>query len=63
MDLFSLKDKVIAITGGTGVLGSSFVHAVANAVGTVIVMGRNEIVANEHADKIKREGGKAIMVL
>ena len=62
-DLFSLKDKVIAVTGGTGVLGSSFVKAVANAGGTVIVMGRNETVANEHADKIKSEGGKAMAVI
>jgi len=62
-DLFSLKGKVIAITGGTGVLGSSFVHAVANAGGTVIVMGRNETVANEHAEKVKEAGGNAMAVI
>ena len=27
--MFSLKEKVIIVTGGTGVLGSSFVHAIA----------------------------------
>jgi NAD(P)-dependent dehydrogenase (short-subunit alcohol dehydrogenase family) len=62
-DLFSLKDKVIAITGGTGVLGSSFVKAVANAGGAVVIMGRNEQVANEHVGKIKEAGGTAMAVI
>jgi FlaA1/EpsC-like NDP-sugar epimerase len=34
-DLFSLDGKVIIVTGGTGVLGSSFVNAIAEAGGDI----------------------------
>ena len=59
-DLFSLKEKVIVVTGATGVLGSSFVKAISGAGGTVVIMGRRELVANEMADKIKQSGRKAL---
>ena len=36
-ELFSLKDKVIIVTGGTGVLGTSFVNAITEAGGTVVI--------------------------
>ena len=39
---FSLEDQVIVVTGGTGILGAGFVKAIANAGGTVGVLGRNE---------------------
>ena len=47
MDNFSLKGKVIVVTGATGVLGLSFINAIAHAGGIVGVLGRNEKVANE----------------
>ena len=57
---FSLKDKVIVVTGGTGILGLSFINAIVEAGGTVGILGRNEKVANERADEINKNGGKAI---
>ena len=45
--MFSLKDKVIVVTGGTGILGHAFINAIAKAGGIVGVMGRNEKIANE----------------
>lgn len=40
-NIFSLEDKVVVVTGGTGVLGSSFVKAIAEAGGKVVVVARN----------------------
>jgi NAD(P)-dependent dehydrogenase (short-subunit alcohol dehydrogenase family) len=59
-DLFSLKDKVIVVTGGTGILGGSFVKGIADAGGTVVILGRNAKVANERADQINGSGGRAL---
>ncbi|QEK53277.1 SDR family oxidoreductase [Pedobacter aquae] len=60
---FSLEGKVIIVTGATGVLGESFVNAIAEAGGSVAILGRNEAVAKERAEAIKAKGGKAIAVV
>jgi len=62
-DKFSLADKVIVVTGGTGILGNSFVNGIADAGGTVVILGRNEAVGNERADAINKKGGKALAVV
>jgi NAD(P)-dependent dehydrogenase (short-subunit alcohol dehydrogenase family) len=56
----SLKDKVIIVTGGTGILGNSFINGIAEAGGIVGILGRNEAVANERAALLIDKGGKAI---
>lgn len=60
---YSLQDKVIIVTGGTGILGHSFVRGIAEAGGIVGILGRNEAVANERADAIKQKGGKALALV
>lgn len=60
---FSLEGKVVVVTGGTGILGSSFVNGIAGAGGTVVILGRNEAVANERAEAINRKGAKALAVV
>ncbi len=60
---FSLAGKVIVVTGGTGILGNSFVKGIAEAGGTVGILGRNETVANERADAINKNGGKALALV
>lgn len=60
---FSLKDKVIVVTGGTGILGNSFVNAIVEAGGTVGILGRNAEIANQRADAINKNGGKAIALI
>jgi len=62
-DKFSLEGKVIIVTGGTGILGNSFVNGIADAGGTVVILGRNETAANERADAINKKGGKALAVV
>ena len=63
MDMqFSLSGKVIVVTGGTGILGNSFVNGIANAGGTVCILGRNKAVADERSLAINANGGKALAV-
>ena len=63
MDQFSLAGKVIVVTGGTGILGNSFVEAIVEAGGSVGILGRKEDVANERAERINRAGGKALALV
>lgn len=60
--LFSLENKVAVITGGTGVLGSSMVRALARAGAKVAIVGRRKNVADDLARQIEQEGGTAIGV-
>ncbi|MDQ8005886.1 MAG: SDR family oxidoreductase [Pedobacter sp.] len=61
--IFSLENKVIVLTGGTGIIGESFIKGIAAAGGTVCILGRNEKVANERAEKINNNGGKALALI
>ena len=60
---FSLQDKVIVVTGGTGILGGAFVEAIAAAGGIVGVLGRNEKIANERASALHKRGGSALALI
>jgi len=61
-EMFSLKDKVIVVTGGTGVLGKSFVNGIVAADGTVVIIGRDINKANILVDEIVIKGGKALAI-
>ena len=63
IEQFSLKDKVIVITGATGVLGDLFASDVAKSGAKVVVMGRNEERAKKRVLDITKEGGEAIYIL
>jgi NAD(P)-dependent dehydrogenase (short-subunit alcohol dehydrogenase family) len=62
-NIFSLQDKVIVVTGGTGILGNAFVNSVVEAGGQVAILGRKKEVAEERATAINANGGKAIGVV
>ena len=61
-EMFSLKGKVIVVTGGTGILGGAFIKAIAGAGGTPIIIGRNESIGKQRADEISLAGGQALFV-
>jgi len=63
MENFSLKDKVIIVTGGTGILGNAFIDAITEAGGAVGILGRNETVAKQRADTINKKGGRALALI
>lgn len=60
MDKFSLQDRVIVITGATGILGKSFVSAVAQAGAKIVIIGRNLERAQERIDLARSHGAEAI---
>lgn len=59
---FDIRGKVIAITGGTGVLGTSMVEYLAAHGAHVAVMARNLEKGNQLISKVKNEGGEAIFL-
>ncbi|MGF1925911.1 MAG: SDR family oxidoreductase [Bacteroidia bacterium] len=60
---FSLQDKVIVVTGGTGIIGQSFIKGITDAGGSVGILGRNEKVAEERVNEVIRNGGRAIALI
>ena len=62
-NIFSVKDKVIIVTGATGILGHSFINALAEDGAIVGVLGRNEKVATQRVKEIVQHGGKAIVLI
>lgn len=63
MDIIAgLKDKVVVITGGAGVLGAGFTNALAKQGAKVAILGRDGDKAQKLADQIISAGGQAIGV-
>jgi len=61
--LFSLKNKVVVVTGATGVLGEAFVNGLCAAGATIVVIGRNEDAAKQRVADVTQAGGKAIYII
>ncbi len=57
-DLFNIKDYVVVITGGTGVLGRTIAKHLALEGAKVIIGGRKEDVGNKIANEINNAGGE-----
>ena len=58
-DLFSLKDKVAVVIGGTGELCGAMAEGFAAAGATVAIVGRDEAKAKTRLDNISKIGGQA----
>jgi NAD(P)-dependent dehydrogenase (short-subunit alcohol dehydrogenase family) len=59
-DIFSIKNKVAAITGGTGVLCSVMCRALGNAGARMVVLGHRQERAEALAEELKADGVEAI---
>jgi 2-keto-3-deoxy-L-fuconate dehydrogenase len=57
--MFSLKDKVAAVTGAGSGIGEAIAHALARAGAFVYVLDRDNSSGNSVATAIRSEGGKA----
>ncbi|NAS13825.1 SDR family oxidoreductase [Poritiphilus flavus] len=60
--LFALDDKVIVITGGTGVLGSAMAKYLAGEGARVVIIGRSEASAKALLDEISAAEGKTTFI-
>lgn len=62
-ETFPIKDKIILISGATGVLGSHITEHLAQRGAQVIVLGRNPEKVDNLVQKIQNKGGKASSLL
>ncbi|MBP6064485.1 SDR family oxidoreductase [Bacteroides sp.] len=62
-NLFSVKDKVVIITGGTGVLGRAIATHLAEEGAKVVILGRKAEMGNEIVSAIKSKGGEALFLV
>lgn len=63
MHLFDLRGTVVAVIGGTGVLGGVLCHGLGTAGAAVAVMGRSPERANARLVALEAEGVRAVSVL
>lgn len=61
-ELFSVKNKVVAITGGTGILGKEIGNYLASQGAKVVIMGRKAEVGQAIVNDIKEKGGEAMFL-
>ncbi|MEM7485362.1 MAG: SDR family oxidoreductase [Bacteroidota bacterium] len=61
--LFNVKDKIVVITGATGVLGSEMTRYLANEGAHVVIMSYAIDGAHELKDEVKSKGGEASIIL
>ncbi len=61
-NLFEIKDRVIVITGGTGVLGSCMAEYLAEQGAKVVVLARNKEKGDELIAKIRSNGYEALFL-
>ncbi|MDR0582418.1 MAG: SDR family oxidoreductase [Prevotellaceae bacterium] len=61
-ELFSIKDQVIIVTGGYGVLGSNVAKYLASQGAVSVIIGRTEEKGSAIAEEIKAGGGKAVFL-
>ena len=62
-NLFSVKDQVVVITGGTGVLGKAIAAHLAAEGAKVEILGRKAEVGNAIVENIKAKGGEAMFMV
>ncbi len=62
-DLFSVKDNVVVITGGTGVLGACIGEYLAAQGAKVVLMGRRKDEGDKIVEKIAANGGEAMFLV
>ena len=61
-NLFDIKDKVVVITGGTGVLGKAIAFHLAEEGAKVVILGRKAEIGNAIVNEIKTNGGEALFL-
>lgn len=58
-NLFCIKDKVVVITGGAGILGKTIAEYLAGEGAKIVILDRDEQAGRQLAGNIKSKGGEA----
>jgi len=61
--LFDIKEKVVVITGGTGILGKAIAKYLALEGAKVVILGRRAEAGKAIVDDIKAAGGEAMFLV
>ena len=61
-ELFNVKDKVVVITGGAGILGKGIAAYLAKEGAKVVVLDRSEEAGKALVESIKAEGNEAMFL-
>ena len=61
-NLFNIQDRVVIITGGTGVLGRAIAAHLADEGAKVVILGRKVEVGEAIVNEIKGNGGEAMFL-
>ncbi|MBO5893008.1 MAG: SDR family oxidoreductase [Alistipes sp.] len=61
-NLFNIQDRVVVITGGTGVLGRAIAAHLADEGAKVVILGRKVEVGEAIVNEIKGNGGEAMFL-
>lgn len=62
-EIFSVNDKVVVITGGTGVLGACIGKYLAAEGAKVVLMGRRKEEGDKIVEEIREAGGEAMFLV
>lgn len=62
-NLFDIKDKVVVITGGSGILGSGIAAYLSEQGAKIVILDRDETTGKKQIDKINASGGDAAFFL
>lgn len=62
-NLFTVKDNVVVITGGTGVLGTAIAKHLASEGAKVVILGRRKEEGDRIVNEIKAAGGEALFLV
>lgn len=62
-NLFTVKDNVVVITGGTGVLGTAIAKHLVSEGAKVVILGRRKEEGDRIVNEIKAAGGEALFLV
>ena len=61
-NLFDIRDRVVVVTGGAGILGRSICAYLADQGAKVVILDRDEAAGTDLCESIRREGGEALFL-
>ena len=62
-NLFDIRDRVVVVTGGAGILGRSICAYLAEQGAKVVVLDRDEKAGEELVGSIRAQGGEALFLV